>query len=244
MNYKQVYLLEQCVVWQRLSVHLGWNCDNVRASYDEISKAVQNEVYAGAKTFVKENKGRYDCGGYIYSGQGQELGQFWAKLAVGNATLQKTSSNTDITSGNELYSIAGATYGVYSDKGCTKQLATLTTNSNANTETVEVRAGTVYIKELSAPAGYKVDDTVYPLTVKTGETSTLKVSDTPKVTETLIELFKIDMETGKSTAQGNASLEGAEFTWNFSACYYNKNNLPAAPTRTWTTMQRWKSSIL
>ena len=160
LNYKQVYLLEQCVVWQRLSVHLGWNCDNVRASYDEISKAVQNEVYAGAKAFVKENKGRYDCGGYIYSGQGQELGQFWAKLAVGNATLQKTSFNTDITSGNELYSIVGATYGVYSDKGCTKQLATLTTNSNGNTETVEVRAGTVYIKELSAPAGYKVDDTV------------------------------------------------------------------------------------
>ncbi len=202
---------------------------------DEISKAVQNEVYAGAKAFVKENKGRYDCGGYIYSGQGQELGQFWAKLAVGNATLQKTSSNTDITSGNELYSIAGATYGVYSDKGCTKQLATLTTNSNGNTETVEVRAGTIYIKELSAPAGYKVDDTVYPLTVKTGETSTLKVSDTPKVIETLIELFKIDMETGKSTAQGNASLEGAEFTWNFYAGYYNKNNLPTAPTRTWTT---------
>ncbi|MFQ4224073.1 hypothetical protein C3O96_15940, partial [Clostridioides difficile] len=36
LNYKQVYLLEQCVVWQRLSVHLGWQCDNVRASYDEI----------------------------------------------------------------------------------------------------------------------------------------------------------------------------------------------------------------
>ena len=31
LNYKQVYLLEQCVVWQRLSVHLGWQCDNVRA---------------------------------------------------------------------------------------------------------------------------------------------------------------------------------------------------------------------
>lgn len=36
LDYKQVYLLEQCVVWQRLSVHLGWQCDNVRASYDEI----------------------------------------------------------------------------------------------------------------------------------------------------------------------------------------------------------------
>lgn len=89
LNYKQVYLLEQCVVWQRLSVHLGWQCDNVRASYDEIPKATQDEVFSGARTFVKENKGRYECGGYIYSGEGQELGQFWAKLNVGNAKLKR-----------------------------------------------------------------------------------------------------------------------------------------------------------
>ena len=55
LNYKQVYLLEQCVVWQSLSVHLGWQCDNVRASYDEIPKATQDEVFTGARTFVKEN---------------------------------------------------------------------------------------------------------------------------------------------------------------------------------------------
>ena len=65
------------------------------------------------------------CGGYIYSGEGQELGQFWAKLNVGNAKLQKTSSNTSITDSNGNYSVAGAIYGVFSDKDCTKQLATL-----------------------------------------------------------------------------------------------------------------------
>ncbi|HCU2782892.1 TPA: SrtB-anchored collagen-binding adhesin [Clostridioides difficile] len=235
ISSKHAYLLRQLVVWQRLSVQLDWQCDNVRASYDEIPKAVQDEVFAGAKAFVKENKGRYDCGGYIYSGEGQELGQFWAKLAVGNAKLQKTSTNANITDGNGIYSIAGATYGVYSDKDCTKQLATLTTDSSGNTEAVEVRATTVYIKELSAPAGFKIDKTVYSLSVEAGKTATLKVSDTPKVTDTLIELFKIDMETQKSNPQGNASLEGAEFTWNFYAGYYNKNNLPAQPTRTWVT---------
>ena len=235
LNYKQVYLLEQCVVWQRLSVHLGWQCDNVRASYDEIPKAVQDEVYSGAKAFVKENKGRYECGGYIYSGEGQDIGQFWAKLAVGNATLKKISSNASITDGNGLYSIAGATYGVYSDKGCTKQLATLTTDNSGNTDTVEVKAGTVYIRELSAPAGYKVDKTVYSLKVEAGKTATLKVSDTPKITDTLIELMKIDMETQKDAPQGNASLEGAEFTWNFYAGHYTADNLPAEPTKTWVT---------
>ncbi|MBS6519786.1 MAG: VaFE repeat-containing surface-anchored protein [Clostridiales bacterium] len=235
LNYKQVYLLEQCVVWQRLSVHLGWKCDNVRASYDEIPKATQEEVFKGAKAFVKENKGRYDCGGYIYSGKGQELGQFWAKLAVGNATLKKTSDNSSITDGNGIYSIAGATYGVYADKDCKNQLATLTTDESGNTETVEVRAGTLYIKELSAPAGYKVDKNVYALKVEAGKTATLSVSDTPKATDTLIELFKIDMETQKHNAQGDASLEGAEFTWKYYDGFYTKDNLPAQATRTWVT---------
>ena len=36
-----------------------------------------------------------------------------------------------------------------SDKDCTKQLATLTTDNSGNTDIVEVKAGTVYIKELS-----------------------------------------------------------------------------------------------
>ena len=59
LSSQHAYLLRQLVVWQRLSVHLGWSCDNVRASYDEISKSVQDEVFAGAKAFVRENKGRY-----------------------------------------------------------------------------------------------------------------------------------------------------------------------------------------
>ena len=235
LNYKQGYLLEQCVVWQRLSEQLGWQCDNVRASYNEISQAVQNEVYAGAKAFVKANKGRYECGGYIYTGEGQDIGQFWAKLNVGNAKVKKTSSNPTVTDGNASYSFEGATFGVYSDKSCNSQLATLTADGNGDTKEVEVKAGTVYIKELSAPKGYKLDSTVHALNVEVGKTATLTVADTPKVTETLIDLFKIDMETGKSTPQGNASLEGAEFTWNFYAGYYTADNLPSEPTRTWTT---------
>ena len=235
LNSQHAYLLRQLVVWQRLSVHLGWSCDNVRASYDEISKSVQDEVFAGAKAFVRENKGRYDCYGYIYTGEGQDLGQFYAKLAVGNGKIQKSSSNTTVTNGNNCYSLSGATYGVYSDKGCTKSVVTLTTNASGNTDTVELRAATYYVKETKAPKGFQLDKNVYTMTVKAGETSTLKVSDTPKVTDTLVELFKIDMETSKATPQGNASLEGAEFVWKYYDGYYTKDNLPSEPTRTWTT---------
>ena len=232
---EQAYLLQQCTVWRRLSVHLGWGYKNTHVAYDEISKSEQDKIYENAKAFAKENKDRYDCGGYIYTGEGQDLGQFWAKLAVGNGKIQKSSSNTTITSDNDCYSLSGAAYGVYSDKGCTKSVATLTTNRAGNTDTVELRAGTYYVKETKAPKGFQLDKEVYTLTVKAGETATLKVSDTPKVTDNLIELFKIDMETSNGTPQGNAALEGAEFVWKYYDGYFTKDNLPSAPTRTWTT---------
>ena len=71
--------------------------------------------------------------------------------------------------------------------------------------------------------------------MEVGETATLKVSDTPKSTDILIELFKIDMETQKDNPQGNASLDGAEFTWKYYDGFYNKDNLPSEATRTWVT---------
>ena len=235
LSANQAYLLEQCLVWQRLSEHLGWQCDNVRAVYSEISQDIQNEVYAGAKSFVKANKGRYKCGGYIYTGEGQDIGQFWAELNVGNAKVKKTTANERVTNGNAMYSIAGATFGIFSDQNCSNQIGTLTTNENGDTNEVEVTAGIVYIKELSAPKGYKLDTIVRSLKVEAGKTATLNVSDVPKVTETLVDLFKIDMETGKATAQGNAALVGAEFTWHYYDGLYTKDNLPEKATRIWVT---------
>ncbi len=88
---------------------------------------------------------------------------------------------------------------------------------------------------IKAPKGFRLDRTVHTLAVKAGETTTLKVSDTPKATDTQIELFKLDMDTAKGTPQGNAALEGAEFVWNYYDGYYTRDNLPSAPTRTWTT---------
>ena len=40
-NYsaEQAYLLQQCTVWRRLSVHLGWGYKNTHVAYDEIPKS-------------------------------------------------------------------------------------------------------------------------------------------------------------------------------------------------------------
>ena len=47
-------------------------------------------------------EGRYECGGYIYSGEGQELDVILGETECRNAKPQKTSSNTSITDGNGI----------------------------------------------------------------------------------------------------------------------------------------------
>ena len=151
---------------------------------------------------------------------------------TGFLTLTKQSANTSLTSGNSCYSLAGATYGVYSDAGCSTQVTTLTTDASGNAGTVSLNEGTYYYKELTAPSGYALDSTVGSINVTASQTSTVSVIDTPVNDPVAITLTKIDSATGEA-AQGGASLEGAEFTVKFYAGFYDAGNLPANATRTW-----------
>ena len=101
ISKNHAYLLRQLVVWQRLSVHLGWQCDNVRASYDEIPKATQDEVFSGARAFVKE---KLDPTGrtYLFLDEVQEI-EGWEKVVNSLATdydvdLYVTGSNSRMMS--------------------------------------------------------------------------------------------------------------------------------------------------
>ena len=151
---------------------------------------------------------------------------------TGNLTLQKVSANESITSGNSCYSLSGATYGIYSDAGCSAQVTTLTTDAGGNAAAVSLNAGTYYYKELTAPTGYALDSSVQSFTVTAGQNTALSVSDTPTNDPAMITLNKVDSETG-DMVQGGASLAGAQFTVNYYDGYYNNSNLPANPTRSW-----------
>ncbi len=208
--------------------------NTVHAAIVGRNQTIYHAWYEGVGTI----NNRFDTVWGVNGGHGKVYASYRIYRGVedkGKAKIQKSSDNTIITNSNDCYSLSGATYGVYSDKGCTKSAATLTTDENGNTNTVELRAGTYYVKETKAPKGFQLDKTVHTLTVKAGETTTLKVSDTPKVTNTQIELFKLDMDTSKGTPQGNAALEGAEFVWKYYDGYYTRDNLPSAPARTWAT---------
>ena len=130
----------------------------------------------------------------------------------GSMNLKKESANPEMTDGNSCYSLEGATYGVYKEQACTTKVADLTTDAQGNSNTVEVDAGTYYVKETKAPKGFVLDKQVHPVTVTAGKTAVLKVKDLPQLDPVGVLLGKIDKETNQNKPQGSASLEGAEFT--------------------------------
>ena len=78
---------------------------------------------------------------------------------------------------------SSAQYGVYTDKACTKKVATITIGSNGK-GSVTLDEGTYYIKEIKAPKGYELDTKVYTTTggnttsVEKEETGSIKINKT------------------------------------------------------------------
>ena len=155
----------------------------------------------------------------------------------GSMNLKKESANPEVTDGNSCYSREGAIYGVYKEQACTTKVADLTTDAQGNSNTVEVDAGTYYVRETKAPKGFVLDKQVHPVTVIAGKTAVLKVKDLPQLDPVGVLLGKIDKETNQNKPQGSASLEGAEFTVKYYKTEPTGTQDPAeqgkTPERTW-----------
>lgn len=151
---------------------------------------------------------------------------------VATLSLRKSSSNTDITNGNSCYSLANAKYGVYSNAACTSQVSTFTTNANGTSNSLNLEPGTYYVKEISAPEGYYIDNTVKTVSLSSGENKVVSFTDKPMDDPAAIVIQKKDKYTG-NTIKGKKTLAGAQFTIKYYDGFYDRNNLPARATRTW-----------
>lgn len=211
---------------------------NVNESTGVVTGNVYCTAVKGSTDGVHKNEHSL-IGTQRVQGTASYIGQF-----NGKAKLKKSSSNTTLVAGNPCYSLTGASYGVYSDAGCTSQKATFTTNENGDSNVIDVPAGKYYVKEITAPKGYYKDNTVYPLTVTSGQTATVSVTDKPGDDPAAITINKKDSEVPENgIAIGGASLEGAQFTVKYYAGYYTKDNLPEDATKTWVleTKKRTRS---
>ncbi len=233
------YLLKQLYTW-RIQYENGLASDSDVAILYIVGmdNSTQASVFSAAKSYAQENASAYTCGGYAYIDEengSQSAADFWYKEATGKLSLKKVSADTDITDGNSCYSLTDVEYGVYSDSGCTKSVGTLNVTSDGTSNTIELDAGTYYVKETKTTDGYALDKTVHKVTVTAGGTVTVSVSDTPKSNPVSLIVAKLDSETGENEPQGGASLSGAQFTVKYYDGYYDTD--PAASgvsaTRTW-----------
>ena len=188
-------------------------------------------IVATIDTYKWDVPSRYQA--YTFStGSGNQAMGFGYYEPEGYAKIKKSSANASITDDNSCYSLEGAVYGVYDSDACTNEVGTLTTDANGDSNTTNLYPGTYWVKEKSAPKGYALDTSVHQISVADGQTTTVEVSEEPLNDPVVITLQKVDKDTGE-TAQGMASLEGAQFTIRYYDGYYDKTNLPDAPARTW-----------
>ena len=166
---------------------------------------------------------------------------------TGYVTLKKSSGNTSITKDNDCYSLKGAEYGIYASendaKNDTNRKATLTTDENGDTNTEMIGAGTWYIKEVKAGKGYllcdgsidKAANGIHQIEVTTDNTEDdpyiVKCTDPVGNDPFVLQLHKMDYDTGEASAVGDAGLQGAIFELDY---YTNTDGkTTGTPTRKW-----------
>ena len=148
----------------------------------------------------------------------------------------KLSSNTELTAGNDCYSLNGAEYGIYTNKACTQKIGSITTNASgygSYSKYVDSTAS-YYAKETKAPKGYELDKTVYTF-VSSGKKDSngyaifkavrlsdkkTEPQDNPVNDPVGIVLQKKNAITGETTSQG---LGGAVFSIEYYAQEIDKD---------------------
>ena len=86
-------------------------------------------------------------------------------------SFKKTGENDE--------ALAGAIFGIYSDEECENLIDIVTTNKAGYAVSTSVKKGTYYIREIQAPQGYSLNDTVYTVDAKwTTATKTIYRTET------------------------------------------------------------------
>lgn len=211
-----------------LSDSMAAGVRNMAAILSQLSQDPSDPSYVVFQNYFKQYKV------YVAYTQASDVQDIvWLERnQTGSARLKKTSANPEITDGNSCYSLAGASYGVFRDSGCTQRAAMLTTDASGNSDTVSLDAGTYYVKEITAPPGYALDSQVYQVHVTASRTAELKVSDEP-VFAPPVQIYKVDRETRGMSALGAASLSNTRFRVNFYSGHYTKEDLPKKAARSW-----------
>lgn len=224
----------------RLAMYDSFNKSNNGVTFshasgsNELAITVDNNCTADRVTFntrdyglyqLMPNGARYDSStmsNYLYvhfnSGSVQNLmfsnyvdpSTFSVNVEVeyGNALVIKTNSIGNV--------LGGCTFELYRNENCTQKVRTGTSDNNGQIHFDRLAPGTYYVKEVSVPNGYLLDNTIQKVEVRVNETTEISFKNYEPTGE--LRLFKTDKETGRDNRadgtghHGDATLEGTEYT--------------------------------
>lgn len=236
-DYSTRVAIGQVWIWLQMSSRTYYTLNNY--NYTGTGSGAFAGVKAQADAWASSHADSAIGQGWVYVGANdgfavdRSKGQVTARFSVsynGNLTLLKETLNnkhlTDLCPEN--YSLEGATYRVSGSPAMDQNAGELVVNADGTSNTISLPAGTYYVKELTAPKGYKLDTKVYTIAVTSGQTSTLRVTDEPIFDPLSLRVQKKAIEK----TDKNLSLEGAEYTVKY---YKEKTNdlTGLTPFRTW-----------
>jgi hypothetical protein len=131
-----------------------------------------------------------------YTGTGLDPVRAYIKIKAtvtedkGSLTINKTDADTG-------KALAGVTYRLYDASG--NKVADVTTGTDGMAVFSDLPLGSYTYQEISAPEGYVVDDTKYPITITT-ETLNITETRTNALAKGSLTINKVDADTGKALA--------------------------------------------
>lgn len=226
--------LQYMIWWEYTPEYMN---DNVTPDNDDFY-----DVYDAAKAHYKQHRDEYEASGTEWTSiDSQNMCVAPELTPKGAIALTKTSGIRQLTDENGCYTLKGAAYTVYSDKGLTKEVGTITTDTDGKGKLERVTSGTYWVKETQRSEGYSLDEHAYKVKVEAGETARLNGSEgsveIPQSDPVGILLGKVDATTNGSEPEGAATLADAQFSVKYYDGFYanaGEAEKSGDPTRSWT----------
>ena len=156
----------------------------------------------------------------------------WVALS-GSISLSKSPAEPSFVEGNSCYSLEGATFEVYDSEDLNNMVGTLICDELGKAVLSDVDPGDYWVRETVASKGYRLDEQIHKVSVSPSETAQVSSTEPPITANFDLLVRKVDAETARQVAQGDATLAGAEFAVLFYPGRYELDTLPEEPSRHW-----------
>lgn len=207
-------LLSRAATASELPNAIGWG-----TSYHGTSKSWRQQIYEQAIA---------DCPGsdmtIVVAAAADTEPEAYGTIEATKVSDQSLLEYT-IHINNPAYSLGGATFGVYTERACTNQVATITTNENGVGTAKLLASRPYYLKELDPPAGHIASDGVIEIRLTPGNTTEVDVPNDTTVVDANITKKLEGLGAGETSGLVKLSGSVIQVTADF--------NKDGAADRTW-----------